>query len=225
MSIENPLGAEPVFVVAGIAIHPAIPTGLAITLCLALGALAMRRNLTQRWRIVTAAEAIVALIEGELAQIFDGDPRPYLPLLATLFLFLLAGNLSAAVPGMRAPSEFLETAAALATVVFAAVHFYGLRKRGLVAHLRHYAEPNFLFVPFHVAGEITRTLSLAVRLFGNMMSHGLVLALVASIAGLIVPIPFLALGLLIGAVQAYIFTMLAAVYIAAATATPKEKRA
>ena len=225
MSIENPLGAEAAFAVAGIAIHPAIAAGLAVSLFLALGAFAVRGRLATRLRVVTAIEAVVALIESELAQIFDGDPRPYLPLLATLFVFLLAGNLSAALPGMRAPAEYLETAAALAIVVFASVHFYGLRKRGLAAHLRHYAEPNFLFVPFHVAGEITRTLSLAVRLFGNMMSHGLVLALVASIAGLVVPIPFLALGLLIGAVQAYIFTMLAAVYIAAATATPKEKRA
>jgi F-type H+-transporting ATPase subunit a len=215
------LAHHPAVELFGVALHPSVPGALGVSLLLVgIAHFAMTR-VEKDSRIAVAAETIVTLIERELAGIFDEDPRPFLPLLATLFLFLLVANMSAAVPGFLPPTEFLETAAALALVVFAAVQIAGVRALGLGGYLRHFARPNALLLPFHIAAEITRTLSLAVRLFGNMMSHGLVLALVASIAGLLVPIPFLALGLLIGAVQAYIFTILAAVYIAAAISKPK----
>jgi F-type H+-transporting ATPase subunit a len=219
--MENPLAADAWFAIAGLPIHPAIAGGAAVSLLLVAGAKLTIGQIPKTSRIAIAAEAIYAMIERELAGVFDRDPGPFLPLLATLFLFVLTANWSAALPGWRPPTEFLETPAALAVAVFGAVQYYGVREHGFVGYLKHFATPNFLFVPFHVAAEFTRTLSLAVRLFGNMMSHGLILAIVASVAGLIVPIPFLALGLLIGAVQAYIFTILAAVYIAAAVARPE----
>lgn len=208
---------------AGQILHPAIPTTLGISVGIVIAAVAIGRHATGQSRPVVAAETLLRLIEKELAGIFDQDPRPFLPLLATLFLFVLISNISSILPGVRPPTEFPETAAALAAIVFGAVQWYGVRSRGLFGYLRHFAQPSPLLLPFHLAAEITRTLSLAVRLFGNMMSHGLVLAIVAAIAGLLVPIPFLALGLLIGAVQAYIFTVLAAVYIAAAVAEPERK--
>jgi F-type H+-transporting ATPase subunit a len=215
------LTQHPAVEIFGVALHASVPGALGVSLLLVVVARFAIARTAQDSRVAVAAETIVTLIERELAGIFDDDPRPYLPLLATLFLFLLVANLSAVVPGFLPPTEFLETAAALAVVVFASVQIAGVRALGFGGYLRHFARPNALLLPFHVAAEITRTLSLAVRLFGNMMSHGLVLALVASIAGLLVPIPFLALGLLIGAVQAYIFTILAAVYIAAAISKPK----
>jgi F-type H+-transporting ATPase subunit a len=215
------LTQHPAVEIFGVVLHASVPGALGVSLLLVVVARFAIARTAQDSRVAVAAETIVTLIERELAGIFDDDPRPYLPLLATLFLFLLVANLSAVVPGFLPPTEFLETAAALAVVVFASVQIAGVRALGFGGYLRHFARPNALLLPFHVAAEITRTLSLAVRLFGNMMSHGLVLALVASIAGLLVPIPFLALGLLIGAVQAYIFTILAAVYIAAAISKPK----
>lgn len=223
--MENPLAAEAWFTIAGLPIHPAIAGGVAVSLLLVAAAKLAIGRVPADSRLAIAAEAVMAMIERELDGVFDRDPRPFLPLLATLFLFVLTANWSAALPGWRPPTEFLETPAALAVVVFGAVQYYGVREHGMLGYLKHFASPNILFVPFHVVGEFTRTLSLAVRLFGNMMSHGLILAIVASVAGLIVPIPFLALGLLIGAVQAYIFTILAAVYIAAAVARPEGSKA
>jgi F-type H+-transporting ATPase subunit a len=219
--MPDSLVQHPDLAVFGIAIHPSLAGTLGVSLLLVAMARFAIARVAKDSRVTVAAEAIVTLIERELAGIFDEDPRPFLPLLATLFLFLLVANLSAAVPGFLPPTEFIETAAALAVVVFAAVQIAGFRALGFGGYLRHFARPNALLLPFHILAEITRTLSLAVRLFGNMMSHGLVLAIIASIAGLLVPIPFLALGLLIGAVQAYIFTILAAVYIAAAISKPK----
>lgn len=201
-------------------IHPAVPATLALSLAFVICAILLGRGAKGNSRTIVAAETLLLLIERELTAIFDRDPRPFIPLLATLFLFVLFANLSAALPGVKPPTEFPETAAALALIVFGAVQWFGVKSRGLLGYLRHFARPSPLLLPFHIAAEFSRTLSLAVRLFGNMMSHGLVLAIVAAIAGLLVPIPFLALGLLIGTVQAYIFTILAAVYIAAAVAEP-----
>jgi len=137
-------------------------------------------------------------------------------MLATLFLFLVIANLSAAVPGLKAPTAHLETPAALALVVFLSTHYFGIRARGWRPYLRHYTQPSLLLTPLNALAELTRTFSLMIRLFGNMMSHELVISIIAVLAGLLVPVPFLALGLLIGLIQAYIFTVLASVYIGAA---------
>ena len=133
-----------------------------------------------------------------------------------MFLFLVCANLTAVVPGAKPPTGHVETPAMLAAIVFLSVHYYGIRSRGLLAYLRRYTRPNLLLLPLNVLSEITRTFSLMVRLFGNMMSHEFVIAIVVFLAGLFLPIPFMLLGILIGIIQAYIFTVLAAVFIGGA---------
>jgi F-type H+-transporting ATPase subunit a len=161
----------------------------------------------------TVVETVVLGIEEQIQAILGREARPFLPLLGTLLIFLVFSNLSGIVPGVTAPTASIETPAALAAVVFLSVHFFGIRMRGFGVYLKGYLKPNPALLPLNVLSEITRSFSLAVRLFGNIMSDDLVLAIVLSLAGLLVPIPFMAFAILVGLVQAYIFTMLAAVYI------------
>ncbi len=157
-------------------------------------------------------------IVGQTGETLHRDGRSLLPLIGTLFLFLMAANLSGILPGTQAPTARLETPAALALVVFLSVHYYGARALGLGSYLASFARPKLIMLPLNVLSEITRTFSLMVRLFGNVMSGEFVIALVISLTGLFVPIPFMALELLLGFIQAYIFTVLATVFIGAATA-------
>ena len=159
------------------------------------------------------------LVTGIMAQIDDvirKSPRPFLPLLGTLFIFLVAANLSGVLPGVEAPTGKLETPAALALIVFVAVHYFGVRARGPFGYLASFAKPKLIMLPLNIVSEITRTFSLMVRLFGNVMSGEFVIALVVALAGLFVPVPLMALEILVGLVQAYIFTILATVFIGAA---------
>ena len=158
-------------------------------------------------------ETVVVGIEDQIAALLNHDAAPFLPLLGTLFIFLVVANLCGIVPGVTAPTASIETPAALAAIVFLAVHFYGVRIQGLGAYLKGYLKPNPVMLPFNILSELTRSFSLAMRLFGNIMSEELVLAIVVALAGLLVPIPFMAFGILVGLVQAYIFSVLAAVYI------------
>ncbi|HEV2334267.1 MAG TPA: F0F1 ATP synthase subunit A, partial [Stellaceae bacterium] len=129
---------------------------------------------------------------------------------------LVAANLSGVLPGVEAPTSKLETPAALALIVFVAVHFFGVRAQGLLGYLASFAKPKLVMLPLNIVSEVTRTFSLMVRLFGNVMSGEFMIALVVALAGLFVPIPLMALEILIGLVQAYIFTILASVFIGAA---------
>lgn len=174
-----------------------------------------------------ASGAVAALVELTLEEIEEQigaimhveNPRPYLPLLGTLFLFILVANLSSLVPGVEAPTGRIETTASLAGIVFFAVHWYGIRERGLIGYLRDFAKPVSIMIPLNILSQITRTLSLAVRLFGNELSGGFIAAIAIALAGLFVPVPFMALEALVGIIQAYIFTVLAAVFIGAAIGT------
>lgn len=161
-------------------------------------------------------EILVETIESQVAAVINRDAWPYLPLLGTLFVFLVLANVLAVVPGLEPPTAHIETPAALALVVFFSVHFFGIRSHGVRSYLRRYIRPNVLMLPLNVLSEITRTFSLMVRLFGNIMSHELVIGIVVLLAGLLVPVPFMLLGLLIGIIQAFIFTILATVFIGAA---------
>lgn len=163
------------------------------------------------WQAIV--ETVVVGIEDQVAILLNRDAGPFLPLLGTLFIFLVVANLCGIVPGVKAPTASIETPAALAAIVFLAVHFYGVRIKGLVPYLKGYLNPNPVMLPFNILSELTRSFSLAMRLFGNIMSEELVLAIVLGLAGLLVPIPFMAFGILVGLVQAYIFSVLAAVYI------------
>ena len=162
-------------------------------------------------------EAIVSVILEQIRDVSGQSPKPMLPFVGSLFLFILVANLLSIVPGYRAPTSSLSTTAALAISVFVAVPAFGIRQHGLRGYLRQYAQPSLLILPFTLMGELSRTLALALRLFGNMMSGAVIAALLLSLAPLFFPAIMQAFGLLIGAIQAYIFAMLAMVYIASAT--------
>jgi F-type H+-transporting ATPase subunit a len=216
---ETPLVPDIVFWIGPVPIDRAVVTTWVImTLILTAAVLAFRRP-AKGGAGQTALEIVVETIADQLREILRRNPWPFMPLIGTLFIFLAVANLAAIVPGGRPPTGHIETPASLALIVFLSVHFYGVRARGLRAYLRRYVEPNPLLLPLNVLSEITRTFSLMIRLFGNMMSHEFVIAIVVFLAGLFVPIPFMLLGILIGLIQAYIFTVLAAVYIGAAVGT------
>ncbi|HEY0873555.1 MAG TPA: F0F1 ATP synthase subunit A [Vicinamibacterales bacterium] len=170
-------------------------------------------------------EAIVSVILDQIRDVSGQRPEPLLPFVGTLFLFILTANVLSIVPGYVAPTSSLSTTAALAIAVFVAVPVFGIRRHGFRGYLRHYAQPSLFVLPFTVMGELSRTLALALRLFGNMMSGTVVAALLLSLAPLFFPAIMQAFGLLIGVIQAYIFAMLAMVYIASATRTHDEKAA
>jgi F-type H+-transporting ATPase subunit a len=161
-------------------------------------------------------ELIVASLLSQIQEVIRKDARPFLPLLGTLFIFLAVTNLSGVLPFVEAPTSKLETPAALALIVFVAVHYFGMRAQGALGYLASFAKPKLIMLPLNIVSEITRTFSLTVRLFGNIMSGEFVIALVVALAGLFVPIPLMALEILVGVVQAYIFTILATVFIGAA---------
>jgi F-type H+-transporting ATPase subunit a len=213
----SPLASGIVFQVGPIAVREPVVTTWAIMAVLAAGSWAATRRLTLNpGRRQMVLEALVGGVVEQIEEIVRKEGRPLLPLLGTLFIFLLAANLSGLLPGVRAPTGTLETPAALALVVYFAVHWFGVRSLGLARYLASFARPKLVMLPLNVVSEITRTFSLMVRLFGNIMSGEFLIALVISLAGLFVPVPLMALELLIGVMQAYIFSVLAAVFIGAA---------
>lgn len=217
MMQASPLATVVVFHVGPVAVTRPVVTTWAIMLMLAVISWASTRRLglipTRRQAVL---ELLVTGIESQIKEVIGSHARPLLPLLGTLFIFLLAANLSGLVPGVQAPTGHIETPAALALIVFFAVHVFGVRVRGLAGYLGSFAQPKLIMLPLNILSEITRTFSLMVRLFGNIMSGEFLIALVLSLAGLFLPIPLMALELLIGVVQAYIFTVLATVFIGAA---------
>jgi F-type H+-transporting ATPase subunit a len=174
-----------------------------------------------RWQ--NLLEIIVTYIREQIREITLQQPDRYLPFLGTLFLFIAVSNTLAIVPGYSPPTGSLSTTAALAICVFLAVPVYGITQHGLIGYLRHYSQPTVFMIPFHIINELSRTLSMAVRLFGNIMSGSMILAILLSITPLFVPIVMQVLGMLIGLVQAYIFAVLATVYIASAARVQEEK--
>jgi F-type H+-transporting ATPase subunit a len=174
-----------------------------------------------RWQ--NLLEVLVSGIRDQIQQTSGQDPDPYLPFVGTLFIFIATANLLEIIPGYHPPTGSLSTTAALALCVFLAVPIYGIRRQGLRAYFHHYLQPTPLMLPFHVISELSRTLALAVRLFGNVMSDGLIVAILLSIAPLFFPVIMQMLGLLTGLIQAYIFAMLAIVYIASASQTVENR--
>ena len=168
-----------------------------------------------RWQ--NFLEVIVAGIRDQIQEISRQEPGPFIPFIGTLFLFIAASNLLAIIPGFQPPTGSLSTTAALALCVFIAVPLFGIAQQGLGMYLRHYLQPTIFMLPFHVIGELSRTLALAIRLFGNVMSGTTIIAILLAITPLFFPIVLHALELLIGFIQAYIFAILAMVYIASAT--------
>ncbi|MBU3966469.1 MAG: F0F1 ATP synthase subunit A [Euryarchaeota archaeon] len=162
-------------------------------------------------------ETIVDYMRSQIRDITDDDPDIYLPFSGTLFLFIAVSNLLSIVPGFYPPTGSLYTTAGLAICVFFAVHIYGISKMGYISYFRRYMQPTVFMLPFNIIGELSRTLALAVRLFGNIMSGTMIVAMLLSITPFFVPVVMQVLGILIGLIQAYIFAILATVYIASAT--------
>ncbi len=174
-----------------------------------------------RWQ--NLLEIVVTGIEIQIEEVGLNQPQKYLGFLGTLFLFVAAASLSIIIPGYEPPTGSLSTTVALALCVFVAVPFFGIEEQGLGRYLKSYMKPTIFMLPFNIISELSRTLALAVRLFGNMMSGAMIVAILLTITPFIFPIVMTALGLLTGMVQAYIFSILAAVYIAAATRVRKIK--
>jgi F-type H+-transporting ATPase subunit a len=164
--------------------------------------------------VQTALEGLVLAIEDAIESVLPGRSALLLPFIGTLWIFVAVANLSGLIPGVSAPTGKLSTTAALAFLVFLAVHVFGIKADGLGNYLRHYLVPSPILLPFHLLGELSRTLALAIRLFGNMMSLEMAALLVLMVAGLLVPVPILMLHILEALVQAYIFGTLALIYIA-----------
>ena len=181
-----------------------------------------------RWQ--NLLEIIVTGIQDQIGEVGLKHPETYIGFIGTLFLFIAMSTLSTLIPGFEPPTSSLSTTAALALSVFVAVPFYGIAERGVGGYLKSYLEPTLIMLPFNIISDLSRTLALAVRLFGNMMSGTMILAILLTITPYIFPVAMNALGLLTGMVQAYIFSILATVYIASATrvqkpAVPKAKAA
>jgi F-type H+-transporting ATPase subunit a len=185
-----------------------------------LGAKMITRHLAAEGRVSrwqAALEIIVTSIEAQIGEVGLDEPRTYLAFLGTLFLFVATASLCTMLPGFEPPTGSLSTTTALAICVFLAVPLFGIRQQGFLGYLETYTQPTVIMLPFNIISELSRTLALAVRLFGNMMSGAMIIGILLTITPLLFPLVMTALGLLTGMVQAYIFSILAAVYIAAAT--------
>lgn len=190
---------------------------LVIDVLLIVGSALITRRLStelsaSRWQ--TMLEVVVSTIRDQLQQITGDDPRPYLPFIGTLFLFIAISNALVVFPYYQPPTGSLSTTSALALCVFVAVPYFGIRDEGLLGYLKRYIQPSPLMLPFNIIGEISRTVALAIRLFGNIMSGSLIVALIVALAPFFFPVLVNLLGLLTGVIQAYIFAVLAAVFIA-----------
>jgi F-type H+-transporting ATPase subunit a len=178
--------------------------------------LATRRLSPDPGQIQTALEGIVSVMQATIEAILPSKSLLILPFIGTLWIFILVANLAGVIPGLSSPTSNLSVTAALAILVFLSVHWFGVRAEGWFAYLRHYTRPSLILLPFHIISEISRTVALAVRLFGNIMSLQMAAMLVLLVAGFLVPVPLLMLHIIEAVVQAYIFGMLALIYVSGA---------
>lgn len=184
----------------------------------------VRSRLTSKMtipRLQNLIEVLLETIQKQVGDVSGQTPARYVPFIGTLFLFIAAATLLSVIPGFRAPTASLSTTAALATCVFFAVPFFGIRQLGLGPYVGQYLKPTWLMLPFNIIGELSRTLALAIRLYGNMMSGAVIAAVLLAFVPLFVPVVMQLLGLITGMIQAYIFAVLAMVYIASATRVRK----
>lgn len=203
-------------------LNSTIVTTWGLMLVMTVGAILITRKLKtegdiSRWQ--GFMEIVVTTIQEQIKEVGLQHPERYLDFIGTLFLFIAVSNLCAILPWYEPPTGSLSTTSALAISVFVAVLLFGIEEQGLAGYLRSYLKPTFIMLPFNIIGEFSRTFALAIRLFGNIMSGTLIVGILLTIAPLIFPIFMNLLGLLTGMVQAYIFSILATVYIAAATRT------
>ena len=215
--MKSPLTLEPLIHLGPMPITEPVVVSWAVIAALGLGsALATRRLAVVPSRGQTLTELVVSTIDSQIRDTMLTDPSPFRTLIGSIFLFTLVSNWSSLIPGIEPATAHIETDAAMALIVFVATIGWGVRTRGLRGYLATYAEPTWVMIPLNIVEQFTRTFSLIVRLFGNVMSGVFVIGIVLTLAGLLVPIPLMALELLVGAIQAYIFTVLAMVFIGSA---------
>ena len=167
-------------------------------------------------RFQNALEWFVEAIDHLIAGMIPHQSRSFLPVVGTLAVFIAASNLGGLIPGLRSPTTDLNTPLALAIVVFFSVHYFGIRQKGLIGHLRHYVEPIFIMLPIEVAGEFARTMSLTFRLFGNILGEEIVIAVLFLVLPALIPVPMMLFSIFTSVIQAYVFTLLTVVYISGA---------
>jgi F-type H+-transporting ATPase subunit a len=167
-------------------------------------------------RFQNALEWGVEAIDGLIEGLIPHHSRIFLQIVGTLAVFIAAANLGGLIPGLRSPTTDLNTPLALAIVVFFSVHYYGIRQKGIIGHLRHYVEPIFIMLPIEIASELARTMSLTFRLFGNILGEEIVIAVLFLILPVLIPVPMMLFSIFTSLIQAYVFTMLTAVYISGA---------
>jgi len=201
-----------------LAITATVATTWGVMLLLTLAAWLITRRLQVKspGLLQSAAESVVLTIRQAIDDVVPDRSAQLLPFVGTLWLFIAVANLAGVVPGMQSPTGDLSTTSALALIVFLSVHWFGIRTDGLRGYMRHYLSPSPILLPFHLISELTRTVALAMRLFGNIMSLEMAALLVLLVAGFLVPVPLLMLHIVEALVQAYIFGMLALVYIGGA---------
>lgn len=213
----SPLSAPVAFTIGPVEVSSMVVVTWAImALLVGVSALITRNLQAEGGTAQNILEILVVTLDAQIDGIMQTDPAPYRTMVGTLFVFILFANWTSLVPNVDPPTGFLETDAALACIVFVATIGFGIRTNGLLGYLRTFAHPTWVMIPLNLVEQITRTFALMVRLFGNVMSGIFVIGIILSLAGLLVPIPLMALDLLTGAVQAYIFAILSAVFIASA---------
>jgi len=213
----SPLATTTLLRIGPVPISQAVVTTWVIMAVLILGSAMLTRRLSiVPGKLQAALELTVETVDAQIRDTMQAEPGPYRAFIGTLFVFIFVANWSTLVPGAAPPTARIETDIALALLVFLAVIGFGIRSGGVSGYLKTFAAPNVLMIPLNLVESVTRTFSMFVRLFGNVMSGVFVIGIVMSLAGLLVPIPLMALDLLTGAVQAYIFAVLAMVFISAA---------
>lgn len=208
---------ELVFMLGPLAIGVSVLTTWGIMLATAVLAwLASRRLDMLPGPLQAMVEGIVSALEEAVLAVAPENGRQIMPFVGTLWLFLIVANLIGLIPGLHSPTRDLSVTSALAVLVFFSVHWFGIKTWGLKQYLRHYLAPSPILLPFHIISELTRTLALAIRLFGNIMSLEMTAMLILLVAGFLMPIPILMLHIVEALVQAYVFGMLALIYLAGA---------
>lgn len=212
------------FTIFGIPINATIFNTWIVMALLTVASILITRRLRpdvppNRWR--SALEVIVQGIQSQIEEIAGGPSRNLLCFAGTLFLFVAVSNLLLVVPGFEPPTSSLSTTTALALSVLVAVPLFGVTSRGVGGYLKTYLQPSFIMLPFNIISEFSRGISLAIRLYGNIMSGAVIAAILLTVAPFFFPVVMDLLGLLTGMIQAYIFAILATVYISSATKTPE----
>jgi F-type H+-transporting ATPase subunit a len=211
MDVTSVFQVGPVVVTA-----PVITTWGIMLLLVALSWVTSRHLRQDPGPVQVILEGLIGAMDRAISEVLPKTSAQVLPFIGTLWIFVVVANLVGIIPGLHSPTGFLSTTAALAVLVFFSVHWFGIRSEGLRAYLKHYLAPSPIMLPFHLMSEVTRTVALAIRLFGNIMSLEMAVLLVLLVAGFLVPVPLLILHVIEALIQAYIFGMLALIYIASA---------